>query len=121
MVDTWPSKKKIRATRVAYELYYGPSLRSLHVMHKCDQPACVNPAHLMLGTQSENMRDKIAKGRDRSPVFKGEAHAMSKLRDADVVIIRDSIGPLSVMADRYGVTQSLVSLIRKRKIWRHLP
>lgn len=121
MVDEFPSRKKVRATRVSYELHFGPSLRTLHVMHKCDQPTCVNPSHLVLGTQSENMRDKVAKGRDRSPVFRGEDHAMSKLRADDVLVIRDSVGPLSEMADRFGVTQALVSMIRKRKIWRHLP
>lgn len=121
MVDEFPSRKKVRATRVSYEIHFGPSLRTLHVMHKCDQPTCVNPSHLVLGTQSENMRDKVSKGRDRSPVFRGEDHGMSKLRADDVLVIRDSVGPLSEMADRYGVTQALVSMIRKRKIWRHLP
>jgi hypothetical protein len=122
MVDAWPSRKKIRATRVSFELANGgESDRSLFVMHKCDQPSCVNPAHLALGTQSENMRDKVSKGRDRSPVFQGEAHAMSKLKDADVIAIREWTGELLIPALKYNISRATVSAIRRHKTWRHLP
>jgi hypothetical protein len=52
--------------RLAYELYYGTFDYSLQVCHKCDNPPCVNPHHLFIGTQSDNFQDKVLKGRDAS-------------------------------------------------------
>lgn len=91
------------AHRVSYELHVGPIPDGLHVLHRCDVPACVNPDHLFVGTQAENMRDMTQKGR----------HGRTKLTADAVREIRSSTLPLRVFSDRYGVSISTVSRARR--------
>lgn len=82
-----PDRRKMYTHRAAYEITYGPIPDGMVVMHKCDNPPCIKPDHLSLGTAGDNMRDMRSKGRDRYPP-PGEAHPTARLADADVESIR---------------------------------
>lgn len=108
-----------KAQRVSYSLYVGDLKPGLLVMHKCDNPPCVNPAHLFLGTNAENMADMKAKGRGNGP--RGVAQHLSKLTEQDVREIR-ATPPRNgrKLAARYGVSPTTISAIRKRQTWGHV-
>lgn len=105
-----------RAHRLSFFLWFGP-VGPACVCHHCDNRICVNPDHLFLGTKGDNNRDATEKGR-RS---KGEHHPKAKLTNADVYAIRASTENHSQTAAKFGVSHSIVSGIRKRQIWKHLP
>lgn len=110
----------IGAHRQAWELVYGLIPENTCVLHKCDNPRCVNPAHLFLGTHADNVADKVAKGRGAC----GEKQGQSKLTAEKVIAIRDEYtgkrGEQPIIAKKYGVTQSVVSEIVTGKAWKHL-
>lgn len=110
--------KAVSAHRVAYELCKGPIPVGLHVLHRCDNPGCVNPEHLFVGTHDDNMEDKAVKGRVYRP--RGEAHAMAKLTAAQVQEIRELRGFLlqREIAERFGVTRLHVCEIHNNKVWK---
>ncbi len=105
-----------KAHRVAYELANDASPGDMMVCHECDNPSCVNPGHLFLGTGTVNTADRHAKGRDA----RGSAIGASKLSASDVDRIREALkaGVRQVdIAAGFGVTQALVSCIKLRKAW----
>ena len=89
------------------------------VCHRCDTPACINPQHLFLGTQAQNLQDMWRKGRGkRLPVARGEHNHQAKLTRAQVdAILADPRGHATVARD-YGVTRQAIFLIRKGVSWR---
>lgn len=108
------------AHRVAWALCHG-SLPALHVLHRCDVPLCVNPVHLFLGTQADNMADMQAKGRrHRLP---GETNPNAKLSASQVIAIKalEGVVPVQDLAQRHGVRAQTVLDIYKGRTWRHLP
>jgi hypothetical protein len=90
------------------------------VMHSCDQPICVNPDHLSLGTSAENSADASRKGR-RLP---GSQNHQAKLTEAEVIEMRSRYGAGGIthrqLAEEFGVSIALVSFILTRKAWRHI-
>lgn len=114
--------KKIRANRHAWLLNVGPIPDGLHVLHKCDNPPCVRPDHLFLGTNTDNCRDKIAKGREAAHVRKGAGHWASKLTKQDVIAVRFllAMGHRKVdLARAFGVSGTAIRYVEIGKNWGH--
>ncbi len=107
------------AHRVSYELYKGP-LGNLHVLHKCDNPGCVNPEHLFLGTHKENQEDKARKGRGVGHSMPGEAHPGSKLTAEQVLSIFYAAGKHPAVATQFQVSPTLVWKIKNKRCWKHI-
>lgn len=111
-----------RSNRMAHRLSYmesnGEIPAGMLVCHRCDNPKCVNPAHLFLGTHADNMADRDRKGR-RTPL-RGGAVATSKLTEQQVIEIRRSQESRRVLATRYGVDLSNISGIKRGKFWKHV-
>lgn len=109
-----------QAHRVSYRLHYGEIPDNLRVLHHCDNPTCVRPDHLFLGTDGDNMRDKVAKDRQH----KGEQTPNSKLTNAQVIEIRQryATGNISQaqLAREYGITSSTMGSLINGETWRHL-
>lgn len=100
------------ASRVAYALSEGLAElppRPHEVCHSCDNPPCCNPAHLWLGTTAANAADKVAKGR-----------AAQKLTDDQVREILESDGSRTDLAERFGVSPSMIGYIRTGHSWKHI-
>lgn len=105
------------AHRVSWELHFGPIPAEMNVLHACDNPPCVNPGHLFLGSHADNVADKVRKGRGADR----ERHGMARLTSAQVREIRSAAGDgqlLRVIAERYGLTESAVSMIARGLRWR---
>ncbi len=112
------------AHRIAWIFTSGPIPDRLQICHHCDNPACTNPRHLFLGTQSDNLKDMYRKGRrdnDWRPY--GTAHANAKLTENQVVKIRErwSNGETQeAIAEDYPCSRSNVGAICRREAWRHI-
>lgn len=113
--------KMRRAHRVSYELHFGAIPLRMVVMHRCDNPLCIRPEHLRLGTQAENVADMWAKGRQR--ILTGEAHPRAKLKAEQVAAIRARYKPRSkkngqhALAREFGVSRPVIAGIVAGTLW----
>ena len=98
------------------------SIEGKIVMHKCDNPACINPEHLELGTYQSNMADKIAKGRLDKTKYQGTANGRAKLTEDDIRAIRSRFHKETAdgLAAEFGVTFSAIYRIATRVTWKHV-
>lgn len=119
-------KKGVLAHRKAWEIWVGPIENDLRVLHKCDNRRCVNPSHLFLGTDIDNVNDRDQKGRQ----VKGEASHLSKLTEEQAIVVRRRYdqevimekrkGAIKDIATEFNISESQVTHIGKRWCWKHL-
>ena len=109
-----------RSHRLAHELYIGKIPDDMQVLHTCDNRACVNPEHLFLGTNDDNVADKVSKGRQSHRI--GEALDMAPLTEEDVIFIRQLYPRISQtdLGLRFGVGQAQISRIIRREAWKNV-
>jgi hypothetical protein len=109
------------AHRVSWREVNGEIPGGMYVLHRCDQRSCVNPDHLFLGTQQDNMNDMVAKGRTNPPQrATGEAAHLSKLTDAQAHYVLSSPKTGRSLATELGVSKSCISSLRTGYSWKHL-
>jgi hypothetical protein len=112
-----------RAHRVAYYLHTGTNPGDLRVRHSCDNPPCCNPVHLRLGTDLDNVRDMIERGRKSPhlPPSRGSKNGRAKLNEVQVAEIRERYGAGGItqvaLAKEHHVSHTLIHAIVKGVIW----
>lgn len=110
--------KMVTTHRAAWEEARGAIPDGMCVLHRCDNPPCINLDHLFLGTQIENIADMNAKG--RQVPSKGEQNGRVKLTEEQVRKIRQDERLQKEIAAEYGVNQTLISMIKRRVNWSHV-
>jgi hypothetical protein len=117
----WVKNKFIATHRLSWEIHNGPIPKGLMVCHTCDNPICVNPAHLFLGTNGQNTADKVKKGRQA----RGEKQGSAKLTEADIWRIREAYRLRLFLAKElalvFKVSPNHIQQIVDRKMWKHVP
>ncbi len=110
--------KMVKAHRASWTVHRGRIPAGIKVLHQCDIPNCINPNHLFLGTQLDNIRDMEAKGRRRSAM--GQKNGRAKLTAKQVAEIRLAKDTLNEIARAYGVGKSIIGYIRSGQNWKAL-
>lgn len=111
----------ISAHRLSYQIHKGEIPEGLVVMHSCDNPSCVNPDHLSVGTYKENTADMIAKGRKRTVAPKGTGNGKAKLNDGLVRYIRqNSNRPHAELARELNLSPNCIRGVKTGRTWSHV-
>jgi len=113
----WTGKKYDVAHRVSYALYVGEIPQGMNVLHKCDNPSCIRPDHLFIGTDQDNIYDKCMKGRARGPKMVGEKNPSSKISSEIVLLIRADKRAHRVICNDYGISKTQVGRIKRNESW----
>lgn len=115
--------RDIYAHRLIWEQYAGPIPAGMQVLHRCDNPPCVRPTHLFLGTAADNMADMRAKGRAGRNGLRGETVGTHKLTEAQVYEIKALHSPqmgYKRLAKRFGVSRVTIMRIVHGTSWAHV-
>lgn len=102
------------AHRIAYAIFKGPIPHGMFVLHSCDNPKCVNPAHLELGTHTQNQLDKMRKNRQAQ----GETFQRSDLTEDDIIFIRNSNKTGKQLGSLFDIHPNMVYMIKNRVWWK---
>jgi hypothetical protein len=122
----WTGTKRTSAHRASYEINWHPIPAGMHVCHSCDNPRCVRPTHLFLGTKHDNMRDASRKGRINGTAGKpqaGAANRNARLNESDVAKIRTmaNVGiSQHKLAKAFNVSQTQINKIVRGMAWKHV-
>ncbi len=108
------------AHRAMFKAKHGSIPRGMNVLHRCDNPSCINPDHLFPGTQLDNMQDCSRKGRVKPPRLKGDKHGEAKLSEEEARAILSSRDTTKSLMARFGVSRTAIQSIRARRTWKHL-
>jgi hypothetical protein len=115
------NRKMYHAHRISWELTNGKIPEGMFVLHKCDNRKCVNPDHLFLGSNKDNMKDMVNKGRGKHPDNRGERHGLHKLTEENVRKIREiyktKVYTQEEIGNMFGIKRQQVSTIILRKTW----
>lgn len=127
--------KNLRGHRVAYGFAHGSIPDGLHVLHNCDNRRCINPEHLRLGTNDDNVADRVARdrtakgernGRYTKPeafsnaILRGEKNGASVITAGDAMAIREMPGSSRYLARKFGLSQSQIQNIKHHRSWAHV-
>ncbi len=115
--------RPLSAHRVSYEIHYGPIPEGMHVCHRCDNPSCVRPDHLFIGTPADNIADMFSKGRNPPRDNKGVRNGSAKLTAEKVVEIRRDRAAgvlLKDLARKHGVSLTTISGAARGRNWQHI-
>ena len=111
------------AHRISYKIYNGEIPEGMLVLHSCDDGSCVNPDHLHLGTDADNMREMQERGRKKPGISKGEKNGRAKLTEKEVIEIRknykNGIKP-RYLSKKYNIGVGSIFKIVSRKQWTHI-
>lgn len=113
-------RKQIQAHRFTF-LADGIDIKGKHVCHKCDNPSCVNPEHLFVGSALDNNRDKVSKNRQS----RGMTHGKSKLTNDDIIAIREEFknprrGLIRTLCKKYNISYPWMKRIQNNTAWTHI-
>jgi hypothetical protein len=117
-IGTPPQRQRWLAHRMAWTLEMGPIPTGMVICHHCDNPGCVNPKHLFLGSHADNVLDMHSKGRNRQP--KGINHWKAKLTEIQIISIRNDPRPNAIIGRIYNIAPNQILMIKRRTAWKHI-
>ena len=113
------NKKMTMTHRFSWEIHNSKKIpEGFFALHKCDNPSCINPDHITIGTQKDNMQHRADRNRQNMP--NGESHHLSKITSRKILKIYNSELPAKELSKKYNIEISYIYRIKRREVWKHL-